>query len=75
MEQLRKQSVQAEEVINQPNQSIEKKESTDNGSGNDDDELADFEAEFGDLDELDNGDIKDFDEESILKELEELENV
>lgn len=75
MEQSRKQSVQAEEAINQPNQSIEKKESTVNGSGNDDDELADFEAEFGDLDDLDNGDMKDFDEESILKELEELENV
>lgn len=75
MKQLPKQSVQAEEAVNQPNQSIEKKESTVNGSGNNDDELAEFEAEFGDLDDLDNGDIKDFDEESILKELEELENV
>ncbi|KAI9285130.1 hypothetical protein BC943DRAFT_324555 [Umbelopsis sp. AD052] len=38
-----------------------------------DDELAQFEAEFGDLEELEGGDIKDFDEESIMKELEELE--
>jgi hypothetical protein len=38
-----------------------------------DDELAQFEAEFGELDGLEGGDMKDFDEESIMKELEELE--
>jgi hypothetical protein len=37
------------------------------------DELAQFEAEFGELDGLEGGDMKDFDEESIMKELEELE--
>jgi hypothetical protein len=43
--------------------------------GDDNDELAQFEAEFGDLEDLEGGDIKDFDEETLMKELEELEDI
>jgi len=63
-----KRPLEAEEVLSNKKPALEKKESTF-------DELAQFEAEFGELDDLEAGDIKDFDEESIMKELEELENV
>lgn len=54
-----------------PTESIQKKQEP---SFDADDELAQFEAEFGgDLGELEGGDIQDFDEDSLMKELEELE--
>ncbi|KAH8549178.1 hypothetical protein BGW37DRAFT_123764 [Umbelopsis sp. PMI_123] len=57
----------SEEAVSNKKQAVEK---TDIDA---DDELAQFEAEFGELDDLEGGDIKDFDEESIMKELKELE--